>query len=143
MSKVSIATRLISIAILMALMLAAFPATSAIAITNDQGLATKWDQLVSSYNRQSITHNSAHHWAEVWLMKNKDASAADKTEIQRHLNICNSALATATAVVTKHEGFNAKGEVVDKAAAKNSIQKLNQALLLHAASIRHLKGHVN
>jgi hypothetical protein len=142
MSKISVATRVISIAVLMAIMLAAFPATTAVAKTNDQGLAVKWHELVTSYNRQSVTHNSAHHWVEVWLKQHKNASAADKAKVEKHLSTCNSALAAAAAVVMKHEGFNAKGDVVDKAAAKRSVTKLNQALLLHAGSIRQLEAHI-
>ncbi len=142
MSKTSV-SRLISIAVLMALMLASFSTISVIAKGNTQGVEEKWDQLVSNYNRQAVAHNSVHHWAEVWLMHNKDASAADKAKIQKHLDICNSALAGATAIVMKHEGFDSKGKVVDKAAARQSIKDLNLLLLKHAASVRNLSAHVN
>ena len=127
----------------MALLLASFSTISVVAKGNTQGLEEKWDQLVANYNRQSLTHDNAHHWADVWLMKNKDASAADKAKIQKHLEICNSALAGATSIVMKHEGFDSGGKVVDKAAAQKSVKDLNKLLLLHAASVRNLSAHVN
>jgi hypothetical protein len=143
MSKTSIATRVISFAVLITLLLASFPTASVVAKGNNQGLETKWDQLVKSYNRQAVTHNSAHRWAENWLNDNRNSSDAKKAEIERHLNICNTALASATAIVLKHNGFDAKGRVVDKAAAQKSVKDLAQNLQLHAASIRNLNKHVN
>jgi hypothetical protein len=142
MSKTSV-SRLISIAVLMALLLAPFSTFSVVAKGNNEAVEEKWDQLVGSYNRQTISHESAHNWADVWLAKNKDASAADKAKIQKHLNICNSSLAAATTIVVKHEGFDSSGKVVDKAAARQSIKDLNLLLLKHAASVRNLSGHVN
>ena len=142
MSKTSV-SRLISIAVLMALLLASLSTISVVAKGNTQGLEEKWDQLIGSYNRQTMSHNSAHHWAEVWLAQNKDASASDKAKIQRHLDICNSALAGATNIVVKHDGFDSSGKVVDRAAARASIKDLNLLLLKHAASIRNLSAHVN
>jgi hypothetical protein len=142
MSKTSV-SKLISIAVLMALLLALLSTTGVMAKGNNQGLEEKWDQLIANYNRQSMGHTSAHHWADAWIMKNKDASAADIAEIKKHLNICNSALASATTIVMKHEGFDSAGKVVDKAAAQKSVKDLNKLLLLHAASVRNLSAHVN
>ena len=96
MFKTSVATRVISLAILITLLLASFATTGALAKGNNQGLESKWEQLVDSYNRQSMTHNSAHHWAEVWLKNNPDASESKKAAVEKHLTVCNSALATAT-----------------------------------------------
>ncbi len=142
MSKTSVA-RLISMAVLMALLLASFSTVGAVAKSNTTGLESKWDQLVTNYDRQVLTHDSAHHWAEVWLMQNKNASASDKAKIQKHLDICNSAMAGATTIVMKHEGFDGKGKVVDKAAAQKSVKDLNKLLLAHAASVKNLSAHVN
>ncbi len=142
MSKIFV-SRLISIAVLMALLLASFSTISVAAKGNTQGLEEKWNQLVDNYNRQSVDHASAHHWAEVWLKQNKNASSADKATIQKHLDICNVALAGATALVTKHEGFDSSGKVVDKAAARKTIKDLNLLLLKHASSVRNLAAHVN
>ena len=142
MSKTSV-SKLISIAVLMALLLASFSTIGVVAKGNTSGLESKWDQLVGNYNRQIVAHNSAHHWAEAWLMDNKDATSSSKAKIQKHLDICNSALAGATAIVMKHEGFDSKGKVVDKAAAQKSVKDLNLLLLKHAASIKNLSAHVN
>ena len=143
MFKTSVATRVISFAVLITLLFASFPTAAAAAKTNNQGLETKWAQLVDSYNRQSVTHNSAHHWADQWMMDNRTASDAKKAEVQRHLTICNAALASATTLVMKHNGFDAKGYVVDKAAAQKSVKDLAQSLQRHAASVRNLDAHVN
>ena len=143
MFKTSVATRVISFAVLITLLLASFATTGAFAKGNNQGLENKWEQLVDSYNRQSMTHSSAHHWAEAWLKDNPDASASKKAEVQKHLTICNSALATATTIVSKHNGFDASGRVVDKAAARQSAKDLALALQRHASSIRNLDAHVN
>lgn len=141
MSKTSV-SRLISIAVLMALLLASLSTISVLAKGNTQGLEDKWDQLISNYNRQYVNHNSVHHWAEVWLERNRDASDDAKANIQRHLDICNSAMAGATAIVVKHEGFDSNGKVVDKAAARQSIKDLNLLLVKHAASVRNLAAHI-
>ena len=143
MVKISVATRVISFAVLITLLLASFASTGALAKGNNQGLENKWEQLVDSYNRQSMTHNSAHHWAEVWLKNNPDASDSKKAAVEKHLTICNSALSKATAIVLKHNGFDSSGKVVDKAAAKKSAKDLALALQQHAASIRRLDAHVN
>ena len=143
MFKTSVATRVISFAVLITLLLASFPTAAAAAKTNNEGMVAKWSQLVDNYNRQYITHNSAHHWAEQWLNDNRNASDSKKAEVQRHLTICNAALASATSVVMKHNGFDAKGNVVDKAAAQKSIKDLAQSLQRHAASVRNLDAHVN
>jgi len=143
MFKTSVATRVISFAVLITLLLASFATTGAFAKGNNQGLENKWEQLVDSYNRQSMTHNSAHHWAEAWLKDNPDASASKKAEVQKHLTICNSALATATTIVSKHNGFDARGKVVDKAAARQSAKDLALVLQRHAASVRNLDAHIN
>ena len=143
MSKTSVATRVISLAVLITLLLASFPTAVAAAKTNNEGLVAKWSQLVDNYNRQYITHNSAHHWAEQWMMDNPTVSDSKKAEVQRHLTICNAALASATSIVMKHNGFDAKGNVVDKAAAQQSAKDLAKTLQQHAASIRNLDAHVN
>jgi len=143
MFKTSVATRVISLAILITLLLASFATTGALAKGNNQGLENKWEQLVDNYNRQSMSHNSAHHWAEVWLKNNPDASDSKKAEVQKHLTICNSALGAAATIVSKHNGFDASGKVVDKSAAQKSAKDLALALQRHAASIRNLDAHVN
>ena len=143
MVKISVATRVISFAVLITLLLASFATTGVFAKGNNQGLEIKWEKMVDSYNRQAMTHNSAHNWAEKWLQDNPNASDSKKAEVQRHLTICNSALAKATTIVTNHNGFDGSGKVVDKAAAQKSAKDLALALQQHAASIRRLDGHVN
>ena len=144
MFKTSFTTTVISFAVLIALLLAAIPMAGAVAKgNNNERLEDKWAQLVDNYNRQSVTHDSVHNWADQWLNDNRNASDSKKAEIERHLVICNSALATATAIVLNHNGFTAKGKVVDKAAAQRSIKDLARTLQRHAGSVRNMNAHVN
>lgn len=140
MQKMSLLAKGTIIAILLALVLSSFPTVSVLAKGNTQGLENKWDQLVTNYNRQSVTHNGAHNWVMNWL-KSKH-SASSKEEIQKHLSICNSALASAGTVVWRHAGFDSTGKVVDKALARQSIKDLANYLRQHAGSIKNLQEHM-
>jgi len=118
MFKTSVATRAISFAVLIAVLLATFPTTAAAAKTNDQGLERKWAQLVDSYDRQSITHNTAPRWVQQSINDHRRASNTKKAELLRALALSNSAWAAATIIAMRHNGFDANGKVVDKAAAQ-------------------------
>jgi len=142
MFKMSVLWKLTALAVLVALVLASFPTNSVFAGGDKPALEKKWEQLVDNYNKQSINHNSAHQWVEHWLKTHKKASDAKKAEIQKHLNICNSALAASEVIVTKHAGFDAKGKIVDRASAIKSIKDLSYYLREHAASVNNLDKHV-
>jgi hypothetical protein len=145
MSKMPVVSKVIALAVVVALVLAALPTVSVYAGATDPNtkLEAKWEQLVENYNRQSLTHKSAHNWADVWFKDHKDATASQKAKIQRHLDICNSALATAQSIVSVHAGFDMKGKVVDRASAITSIKQLGFYLRQHAGSVKNLGGHVN
>jgi UDP-3-O-[3-hydroxymyristoyl] glucosamine N-acyltransferase len=143
MSKLSVFSKAISFAVLIALVLASLPTVSVVAKGNNQGLENKWSQLVDNYTRQSSNHNSAHRWVDHWLKTKKNASVSEKNEIQKHLNICNSAIIAAGSIVSKHAGFDAQGKVIDRAAARKSIKDLSYYLRQHIGSIRNLEGHLN
>ena len=143
MVKMSRSSKAIVFAILIALLFASFPATSVLAKGDHEKLEAKWSQLVSNYNRQSINHNSAHKWVDHWLKTQKKASVAEKNEVQKHLTICNSAFMAAGAIVSKHDGFDAKGKLVDRAAAQKSIKDLSYYLRQHVGSLHNLNGHIN
>ena len=129
------------VAMLIALVVAVLPTSGVLAArgTNEE-LEKKWDQLVTNFNRQNLDHSKAHKWVDAWLAKNQ--KAADKTEVMRHLNICNTALMDAHAIVTRHAGFDANGKLLKPALAYQSIKDLSNALQLHAASVRKLAEHV-
>ena len=95
MSRMSVFSKATVFAILIALLFASFPTTSVIAKGTNQGLEKKWSQLVDNYTRQNSNHNSAHRWVDHWLKTKKNASVSEKNEIQKHLNICNSAIVAA------------------------------------------------
>jgi hypothetical protein len=139
MYKTSVAARVVSFAVLVTLLLASFPTAAAAAKTNNRGLETKWAKLVDSYNRQSLTHNSAQHWVTQWMINNRKAPYSKKADIQRYLASSNTAWVAATFIAMRHNGFDANGKVIDKAAAQQSINDLAQALQRHAGAIRNLK----
>jgi len=142
MSKMSVLSKVTVFSVLIALVLASFPTANVFAGAVSKDLEARWDQYVNTYERQSFRHNAAHKWAEDWLDANKDASTSKKEEIQKHLSICNSALASARAIVSAHAGFDAKGKVVDIGLASKSVNDLGMYVKLHVASVKNLKEHI-
>jgi len=139
MFKTSVATRVISFAVLVTLLLASFPTAVAAAKDNNRGLEAKWAKLVDLYKRQSQIHNSAPRWVE-WMTDNSKASKSKKAELQKDLAISNAAWAPVPSIVMRHNGFDAQGNVVDKAAARQSVKDLSKALQRYNASIKNLKA---
>jgi hypothetical protein len=140
MSKMSVLAKGTIFAILIALVLSSFPTASVLARGNTTNLEKKWDQLVTTFNRQSMTHNSVHKWVDNWLKTHKNAS--ERAEVRKHLSICNSAIASAQEVVWSRAGFNADGKVIDKALARKSIKDLSYYLRQHAGSVKNLQEHI-
>jgi hypothetical protein len=139
----SVFAKAIVFATLIALVLASLPMASVTAKGTSQGLEDKWSQLVDNYNRQSSNHNSVHKWVDHWLKTHKKAVTSEEAEVQKHLSICNSAIMSAGAIVSKHAGFDTKGKVIDRAAAIKSIKDLSFYLRQHAGSIKNLEAHMN
>ena len=140
MFKTSVATRVISFAVLVTLLLASFPTAVAAAKDNNRGLEAKWAKLIDVYNRQSITHNSVPRWVTQWLSDHKKIPARKKAQIQKDLAKSNAAWAPVPSIVMRHNGFDAQGNVVDKAAARQSVKDLSRALQRYNASIKNLKA---
>jgi hypothetical protein len=144
MLKTSVTTRVISFAVLLALLLASFPTATSAANTNNRGLEAKWAKLVDIYNRQALIHNSAPRWVELWLIEHGNdhskAFASKKAELLRDLAAANAAWSPVPYIVNRHNGFDAQGNVVDKAAARQSVKDLSQALKRYQKSIRNLKA---
>jgi hypothetical protein len=140
MFKTSVATRVISFAVLISLLLASFPTAASAAKTNKSGLEAKWAKLVDSYNRQSKNHNGAHRWVEQWMADNPRASKSKKAELQKSLTTSDTAWAAATSIVMRHNGFDANGNIVDRAAARKSVKDMAGALQRYIGAIRNLKA---
>ena len=140
MFKTSVVTRVISFAVLITLLLASFPTAVAAAKDNNRGLETKWAKLIDIYHRQSITHNSAPRWVAQWMSDHGKAPARKKAELQKDLALSNAAWAPVPSIVITHNGFDAQGNVVDKAAARQSVKDLSKALQRYNASIKNLKA---
>jgi hypothetical protein len=140
MFKTSVATRVISFAVLITLLLASFPTAVAAAKDNNRGLEAKWAKLIDIYNRQSTIHNNVPRWVALWMNDHKNAPARKKAEVQKDLAISNAAWASVPSIVMRHNGFDAQGNVVDKAAARQSVKDLSKALQRHKASIKKLKA---
>ena len=139
MFKTSVATRVISFAVLLTFLLASFPTAVAAAKDNNRGLETKWAKLVDLYKRQAQIHNSAPRWVE-WTTNNSKASKSKKAELQKDLAISNAAWASVPSIVMRHNGFDAQGNVVDKAAAQQSVKDLSRALQRYTGAIKNLKA---
>jgi hypothetical protein len=131
---------MISFAVLIAFLFATFPTAVAAAKDNNKGLEAKWAKLIDAYNRQSVFHNSAPRWVAQWLSDHKKAPARQKTEIQKDLARSNEAWAPVPSIVVTHNGFDAQGHVVDRAAAKQSVKDLSRALQRYSASLKKLKA---
>jgi hypothetical protein len=140
MFKTTVATRVISFAVLITLLLASFPTAVASAKDNNRGLEAKWAKLIEVYNRQSIMHNSASRWVAQWMSDHKRAPARQKAELQKDLARSNEAWAPVPSIVLRHNGFDAQGNVVDRAAARQSVKDLSRALQRYNASLKNLKA---
>ena len=140
MLKTSVATRVISFAVLITLLLASFPTAVAAAKVNNRGLEAKWAKLIDVYNRQSIIHNSAPRWVAQWLSEHKKTPARKKAKLRDDLARSNAAWAPVPSIVFSHNGFDAQGNVVDKAAARQSVKDLSRALQRYKASIKKLNA---
>jgi hypothetical protein len=131
------------VALLFALVLAAFPTSGVLAGSPvADKLEKKWDQLVDRYEAQVVNHAQMHKLADNWLATNKKASKSDKNEVAKHLDICNTSLAAAEALIKSHPGFDRNGNAVDYALARTTLQKLANYLQQHAGSVKNLKKHI-
>jgi hypothetical protein len=140
MFKTSVPTRVISFAILITLLLASFPTAAGVAKTNNHGLEAKWAKLVDVYNRQSVIHAGAPRWVQQWINDHPRAPASKKAELRSDLAKSNTAWSPVPLIVTRHNGFDANGNVVDKAAARQSVKDLSNALQRYAGSMKNLKA---
>ena len=139
MFKTSVATRVISFAVLLAFLLASFPTAAGTAKTNNPGLERKWAKLVTLYKRQAQIHNSAPRWVE-WTTNNSTASKSKKAELWKSLTTSNTVWAPVPSIAMRHNGFDANGNVVDKAAAQQSVKDLSRALQRYTKAIKNLKA---
>jgi hypothetical protein len=145
MFKTSVTTRkMVLFAVLITFLLASWPTPAAAAKENNRGLEAKWAKLVDVYNHQALIHNSAPRLVERWLSTHGNAHSraidSKKAELRRDLALSNAAWAPVPYIVSRHNGFDAQGNVVDKAAARQSIKDLSQALKRYMGSIKNLKS---
>ena len=139
MFKTSVATRVISFAVLITVLFASFPTATA-AAKESKGLEAKWAKLVDVYNRQSLIHEGTNRSVQQWLSDNRRAPAKKRAALQSDLAKSNAAWAPVPFIVARHNGFDAQGNVVDKVAAQQSIKDLSQALKRYNGSIKNLKS---
>jgi hypothetical protein len=141
LKEVAMLKKLTVITILIALVVSAFPTAGVLASSHtNKELEQKWELLVNNYNRQEMDHVKALKWAEAWLAKNK--TAKDRSIVERHLSVCESAMVTAQEVVARHTGFSANGKVINNNLAYKSIKDLSNALRTHAASVKKIAEDV-
>ena len=140
MLKTSIATKVISFAVLISLLLSSLPTAVVAAQDNNRGLEAKWAKLMETYNRQLIIHNSVPHQVAHWMSDFRRAPKSKKAEIQKDLDISNVRWVPVASIVMKHTGFDTQGKVINKAAAQQSIKDLSKALQRYKTSIKNLKA---
>jgi hypothetical protein len=139
MFKTSVATRVISLAVLLAFLFGSFPTAVSAAKTNNQGLERAWAKLIDTYNHQSLIHNSAPRMVEQWLSDHRRAPATKRAELRNSLTTSNAAWGPVPYIVMRHNGFDANGKVVDKAAARQSVKDLSMALHRYIRATKNLK----
>jgi hypothetical protein len=66
--------------------------------------------------------------------------ARKKAEVQKDLEVANAAWAAVPSIILSHNGFDAQGNVVDKAAARQSVTELSNALKRFVRSVKNLKA---
>lgn len=143
MFKTSVAARVVSFAVLIALLLASFPTAAEAAKSSHRGLEAKWSKLVDRYNRQSITHNNVHQWVDQWMIDNSSASRSKKADLRKYLAMADTAWSSATVIAMQHRGFDSNGKVVDKAAAQQSLKDLARALQRYTGAMKNLKARIH
>lgn len=119
--------------ILIALVLASFPTLGVLAGGPGPSVVkmeADWDKYVTAVDKIAFTHSKADFIAEEWLGDHKDASARNKTALQNALTGYHQNLDAAKAIIQKHDGFDAKGNVIEVAAASKSLKHLGQHLEL-------------
>jgi hypothetical protein len=119
--------------ILIALVLASFPTLGVLAGGPGPSVVkmeAEWDKYVTAVNKMALTHSKADFIAEEWLGDHKDASARNKTELQNALTGYHQNLDAAKAIIQQHNGLDAKGNVVEVAAASKSVKHLGEHLAL-------------
>ena len=129
-------TRFISrstfIAAIIAFALASFSATGVFAAdlahvnrdigTTGQSLAAQWKAELVALKTAQYLDNNIGKWATKWLEHKRTFWRIHREA--RFANTANSALQQAEVLVTNHPGFDAKGEVIDKVLAAQSIKNL-------------------
>lgn len=139
MFKLSVTTRVVSFAVLIALLFASLPTAAGTAKTDSRGLEAKWSKLMDRYYRLSAAHNNAKLWVDQWRIENGGASRAKKTDLRKLLTTANAAWYSATLIAMRHNGFDAQGNVVNRAAAQQSVKDLARALDRYTVSTRSLR----
>jgi hypothetical protein len=136
--------RVTAFAVVIALVLATLPTGSVFAANETKKeLEARWENAVQAFDRQAMSHNSAHRMVENFLATvNTAVKASEKAEVERHLATCNSSLASAQAIVNAHAGFDASGKVTDRALAIQSIKLLTNYVQQHAASMKNIREHL-
>ena len=69
--------------------------------------------------------------------------ARKKAEVQKDYAKSEAAWAPVLSIVLSHNGFDAQGNVVDKAAARQSVKDLSNALQRYAGSMKNLKALIH
>lgn len=133
-------------AMLIAIVLASFPSVGVQAAGGEKAkkLEAKWSQYVKSVDRMTFLHDKIDVKAAKWLKEHKNAKDPTRNHLANHLKAYHTNLNAAEKIVQAHDGFDAKGKVVDLGAADKSVKHLGEhiALLLPAwQGLKDLENH--
>lgn len=142
MSKNNVFWGVASFAIIIALVLAAFPAVNVAAGNDhDKDLKKEWDAAITAFHTQESIHPQAHQMVDAWLKQHKDASTSEKNHMQGHLNVCNSVMSGGNSLIYNHPGFDSSGNVIDRELAHNSVYQLRAYTGRHSGTVNAIKEH--
>jgi hypothetical protein len=111
-------------AVLIALILALFPTSGALAGTGLQAnqLEQQWDKYVQNVEKMAVAHDKIDAKANKWLTQKKHSQF--KTQIANHLSVYHSNLDAANAIINTHDGFDSNGKITKLSVANETVNHL-------------------
>lgn len=140
MSKMTVRSKIAVFATILALILATISATSvfaassrATATPNERALAkdlaSNWKFEVESLHIETIVDKRVGKWVLNWLDTKNNDTSSNRATADRYIDNFNLVLRQAEAVISKHAGFDSKGQVTNTVQATKSVNDL--AMYLH------------
>jgi hypothetical protein len=119
--------------ILIALVLASFPTLGVLAGGPEARVVkmeANWDQYVTAVKKIAFTHVKVDFIAKEWLADHPKTPDRNKFAVETARAGFHQNLDAAQAIIAQHSGFDAKGKVIEVAAASKSVKHLGEHLAL-------------